>query len=51
MANRYDTVPLAPYHFIIGQIGGQFVPKLTDVETSYNPQQCWRKIQELTAHI
>jgi len=50
-ANRNDIVPLTPYYFIIGQIGGQFAPKLVDVETSYNPQQCQRRIQEMATHI
>ena len=41
--NPNDTVPLTPNHFLIGQIGGQFAPKV-DVETSYNPQKCWRRV-------
>ena len=49
-ANPHDTAPLTSNHFLIGQIGGQFASEV-DVETSYNPQKRWRRIQELTAHF
>ena len=49
-ANPKDNVPLTPNHFLIGQIGGQFAPEV-DIETNYNPQKRWRRVQELTAHL
>ena len=45
--NPNDTVPLTPNHFLIG---GWFAPEV-DMETDYNPQRRWRRIQELTAHF
>ena len=49
-ANPKDNVPLTPNHFLIGQIGGRFAPEV-DIETNYNPQKHWRRVQELTAHF
>ena len=63
-ANPKDNVPLtanhfligqiggrfAANHFLIGQIGGRFAPKV-DIETNYNPQKRWRRVQELIAHF
>ena len=45
-ANPADDVPLTPYHFIHGQVGGQFAPTSCD-ETDFNPRKRWRRIQEL----
>ena len=38
---------LTPNHFLIGQMGGDFVPGSVDSEP-FNPRKCWRRLQELT---
>ena len=40
---------LTPNHFLIGQMGGDFVPGSVDSEP-FNPRKCWRRLQELTRH-
>ena len=41
---------LTPNHFLIGQIGGDFVPESVDTEP-FNPRKHWRGLQELTRHV
>ena len=33
---------LTPNHFLIGQMGGDFVPGSVDSEP-FNPRKCWRR--------
>ena len=49
-ANPADDYPLIPYHFIHGQVGGQFAPTSCD-ETDFNPKKRWRRIKELVRHF
>ena len=49
-ANPKDNVLLTSNHVLIGQIGGWFAPEV-DIETNYNPQKRWRRVQELTVHF
>ena len=44
-----EPVP-TPNHFLIGQMGGDFVPESVD-KTAFNPRRCWRRVQELTRHV
>ena len=37
-ANPEDTTPLTPNHFLQGQMGGKFAPKIVQ-ETCYNPKK------------
>ena len=39
-----------PNHFLIGQIGVDFVPESVDTEP-FNPRKRWRRLQELTTHV
>ena len=39
-----------PNHFLIGQIGGDFVPESIDTEP-FNPRKRWRRLQELTRYV
>ena len=45
-----DDCVLTPNHFLIGQIGGDFVPESVDTEP-FNPRKRWRRLQELTRHV
>ena len=45
-----DDRVLTPNHFLIGQIGGDFVPESVDTEP-FNPRKRWRRLQELTRHV
>ena len=45
-----DEPVLTPNHFLIGQIGGDFIPESIDT-TAFNPRRCWRRVQELTRHV
>ena len=41
---------LTPNHFLIAQMGGDFV--LENVDTApFNPRKHWQRVQELTRHI
>ena len=41
-----DEPVLTPSHFLIGQLGGQLAPQVTD-ELAFNPRNRWRLIQNL----
>ena len=45
-----DEPVLTPNHFLIGQMGGDFVPESVDA-TPFNPRKRWRRVQELTRHV
>ena len=45
-----DNRFLTPNHFLIGQIGSDFVPESVDTE-SFNPTKRWRRLKELTRHV
>ena len=45
-----DDLVLTPNHFLIGQMGGDFVPEVVD-DTPFNPRKRWRRVQELTRHV
>lgn len=45
-----DEPVLTPNHFLIAQIGGDFVPGNVDT-TPFNPRKHWQRVQELTRHI
>ena len=45
-----DEPVLTPNHFLIGQMGGDFVPESVD-NTAFNPRRRWRRVQELTRHV
>jgi len=45
-----DDLVLTPNHFIIGQMGGDFVPEVVD-DAPFNPRKRWRRVQELTRHV
>ena len=45
-----DEPVLTPNHFLIGQMGGDFVPESVD-NTAFNPRRRWRREQELTRHV
>ena len=42
-----DKCVLTPNHFLIEQIGGDFVPESVNTEP-FNPRKCWRRLQGLT---
>ena len=48
--NPANDVPLTRNHFLIGQVGGNFVAQIVD-ETDYNSQKRWRQVQELVRHF
>ncbi|XP_071086517.1 uncharacterized protein [Haliotis cracherodii] len=48
-AHPRDDVPLTPNHFLHGQVGGDFAPKLDS--TSFSPKKRWRRAQELIRHV
>ena len=45
-----DDRVLTPNHFLIGQIGGDFVPESVNTEP-FNPRKRWRRLKELTRHL
>lgn len=45
-----DEPVLTPNHFLIGQMGGDFIPESVD-STTFNPRRRWRRVQELTRHV
>ena len=45
-----DEPVLTPNHFLIGQMGGDFIPESVD-NTAFNPRKRWRRVQELTQHV
>lgn len=45
-----DELVLTPNHFLIGQMGGDFIPESVD-STTFNPRRRWRRVQELTRHV
>ena len=49
-ASIKDNIPLIPNHFLHGQAGGQFAPKVLD-EVGFDPKKHWRWIQELVRHF
>ena len=42
-----DEPVLTPNHFLIGQMGGDFIPESVDT-TAFSPRRRWRRVQELT---
>ena len=44
-----DEPVLTPNHFLIGQMGGDFIPESVDT-TTYSPRRRWRRVHELTRH-
>ena len=40
-ANPSDDVPLMPYHFLHGKIGGQFAPESVDDNKNLNINKRW----------
>ena len=49
-ANPADLTPLTLNHFLHGQLGGTFAPKVID-EVAFNPRKGWRRVQELVGHF
>ena len=45
-----DDPVLTPNHFLIGHMGGDFIPESVD-STGFNPRKRWRRAQELTRHV
>ena len=45
-----DEPVLTPNHFLIDQMGGDFVPESVD-STAFSPRRRWRRVQELTRHV
>ena len=45
-----DEPVLTPNNFLIGQMGGDFIPESVD-STAFNPRKRWRRVQELTRHV
>ena len=45
-----DEPVLTPNHFLIGRMGGDFVPESVD-STTFSPCRRWRRVQELTRHV
>ena len=45
-----DDLVLTPNHFLIGQMGGYFVPESVD-STPFNLRKRWRRVQEFTRHV
>ena len=45
-----DEPVLTPNHFLIGQMGDDFIPESVDT-TAFNPRRRWRRVQELTRHV
>ena len=45
-----DEPVLTPNHFLIGQMGGDFMPKSVDT-TAFNPRRRWGRVQELIRHV
>jgi hypothetical protein len=41
-----DMVPLTPNHFLVGSLGGDFAPEITE-EEGRNPIKRWRRVQQL----
>ena len=41
---------LTPNHFLIGQMGSDFVPESVDTEP-FNLRKCWRRVQGFTRHV
>ena len=48
--DQNDEPILSPDHFLIGHMGGDFIPKSVD-STEFNPRKCWRRVQELSRHV
>ena len=45
-ADPRDEPVLTPNHFLVGQLGGQLAPQVTD-DVAFNPKHGWRLIQDL----
>ena len=51
MSDNPNNNPLVtPNHFMIGQMGGDFLPGSVDSEP-FNPRKRWRRLQELTRRV
>ena len=49
-ADPLNEPVLTPSHFMIGQLGGQLAPQVTD-EIAFNPKRRWRLVQNLNATL
>lgn len=45
-ADRRDEPVLTPNHFLVGELGGQLAPHVTD-DIAFNPRNRWRLVQNL----
>ena len=45
-----DEPLLTPNHFLIAQMGGDFVPESVDT-TPFNPRKRWQRVQEVMRHV
>ena len=45
-----DMVPLTPNHFLVGSLGGDFAPEISEDEAK-NPIKRWRQVQQLLAQF
>ena len=45
-----DEPVLTPNHFLIGQMGGDFMPESVNT-AAFNPRRGWRRVQELIRHV
>ena len=49
-SNVNDLVPLTPNHFLVGSLGDDFAPKISEDEAK-NPTKRWRRVQQLLAQF
>ena len=49
-AHPSDDVLLTPYHFLHGQVGGDFTLTAVD-NVAFDPHRRWRRVQELLKHF
>ena len=48
--DRREDVPLTPYHFLHGQMGGKFAPESVKT-TTFHLRQKWRKVQGIIPRV